>query len=327
MSSRRDLQFNVWIDPIAKVLAKLLAWLLTAVLWCGTVHAQSASDALPASDVPPVVPNKPTLPVIRFAPEADYGPFVYRDADGRIRGLSVELLDRVARHAGVSLQTLPARPLAEILAGAQRGEVDLITSLRPTPERAAFLGFTRPYVQVDAIAVGRVGGPEPDLRELAGRKVAVGAGYAVERFVRGAYPQVLWQSVADDRIGLEQLRAGQVDAVVADVASVHFIVTRQGWTALVLGRPVGFSYPLSFAWRRDLPALGTALEAGLAALTPEERSEVLARWLPAEAQSARDDRRQPLLIGAVVALLLGVVVVMLARGRRRRRLRPGEDRA
>ncbi|RZS58359.1 transporter substrate-binding domain-containing protein [Sphaerotilus mobilis] len=270
------------------------------------------------ADVPAVVPGTPALPVVRFAPEADYGPFVYRDADGRIRGLSVDLLDQVARHAGVSMQTLPARPLAEILAGAQRGEVDLITSLRPTPERAAYLGFTRPYVQVDAIAVGRAGTPGPDLRDLSGRKVAVGAGYAVEHFVRQAYPQVVWQGVADDRVGLALLRAGQVDAAVADVASVHFIVTQQGWPALALGRPVGFSYPLSFAWRKDLPELGAALEAGLAALTPDERAVVLQRWLPAEALAVIDDRRLPLLAVGVAALLAGAVTVLLARRRRAR---------
>jgi ABC-type amino acid transport substrate-binding protein len=278
-----------------------------------------AASPTPAASTPVtrVVANEPALPVVRFAPEADYGPFVYRDAEGRIRGLSVDLLNRVVRHAGVAMQTLPARPLAEILDGARRGEVDLITSLRPTPERAEFLGFTRPYVQVDAIVVGRSGTPPPDLRELAGRQVAVGAGYAVEGHVRAAHPGVRWRPVADDRAGLELLRAGEVDAVVADVASVHFIVGQQGWPALSLGRPVGFSYPLSFAWRKDLPALGAALEAGLSALTPDERSEVLRRWIPAEALDPVDDRRLPLLLAGAAALALGLAVVLLSRWRRR----------
>ncbi|MEY2655408.1 MAG: hypothetical protein RLZZ524_2436 [Pseudomonadota bacterium] len=318
MLSRPGLPYLVWIDLSWRGLHHLGAARVAAGAALAALLLLIVSGAARAKDVPAVLTQTPVMPVIRFAPEADYGPFVYRDADGRIRGLSVELLDRVARHAGLSLQTLPARPLAEILADAQRGEVDLITSLRPTPERAGFLGFTRPYVQVDAIAVGRPGGPLPDLRELSGRRVAVGAGYAVERFVREAYPRVVWQSVADDRIGLERLRAGEVDAVVADVASVHFIVTGQGWPALVLGRPVGFSYPLSFAWRKDLPALGEALEAGLGALTPDERNEVLARWLPPEALAARDDRRLPLLIGGALALLLGAAAVLGARLRARR---------
>jgi ABC-type amino acid transport substrate-binding protein len=318
MSSRAVLRHiaGPWIARAALVLAggPLSSWALSAT-------PASASSSVAVSPVASVVPVRPALAAVRFAPESDYGPFVYRDADGRIRGLSVDLLERVALHAGLSLQVLPARPLAEILAGARRGEVDLITSLRPTPERAEFLGFTRPYVQVDAIVVGRPGAPKPVLEDLAGRTVAVGAGYAVEGFVRSAYPGVRWKPVADDRSGLDLLRNGQVDAVVADVASVHFIVRREGWPAFALGRPIGFSYPLSFAWRKDLPALGDALEAGLSALTPKERTAVLARWLPPEALEADDDRRQPLLVGGAVALLLGSALVL---ARRRPRGQGGE---
>ena len=41
---------------------------------------------------------------------------------------------------------------------AQRGEVDLVSSLRPTPERAAYLAFTAPYVQVPAVRVHQMHG-------------------------------------------------------------------------------------------------------------------------------------------------------------------------
>ncbi|MDP4301586.1 transporter substrate-binding domain-containing protein [Leptothrix discophora] len=314
----------------------MLSRRVVGVIWIGLAVMvllvpsirQAAWAAGAAGTSPPVarvVPNEPVLPVVRFAPEADYGPFVYRDNEGRVRGLSVDLLNRVVRHAGISMQTLPARPLAEILEGARRGEVDLITSLRPTPERAEFLGFTRPYVQVDAIVVGRSGTQPPDLRDLAGRKVAVGAGYAVEGHVRKGHPGVRWQPVADDRAALALLRAGDVDAVVADVASVHFIVGQEGWPPLSLGRPVGFSYPLSFAWRKDLPALGAALEAGLGALTQDERAEVLRRWMPAEALDPADDRRLPLMLAGAAALVFGAGAVLLGRWRRRGRARAGGE--
>lgn len=89
-----------------------------------------AVQAAPASDPPRAV---------RFAPEADYPPFVYADRDGQIRGLSVDLLRAIAPRAGLDIQTLPPRDLADILQGVKTGEVDLVSSLRPTPERSSFL--------------------------------------------------------------------------------------------------------------------------------------------------------------------------------------------
>lgn len=92
---------------------------------------------------------------IRFAPEKDYGPFVYQTAEGRVEGLSIDILEAVKSGLDSPVLMLPAQPLAAILEAARRGEVDLISSLRPTPERSAYLAFTSPYVQVPAVLVVR----------------------------------------------------------------------------------------------------------------------------------------------------------------------------
>ena len=92
---------------------------------------------------------------IRFAPEKDYGPFVYQTADGKVVGLSIDILEALKPGLDSPVQVLPPQSLAVILEAAKRGEVDLISSLRPTPERSAYLAFTSPYVQVPAVLVVR----------------------------------------------------------------------------------------------------------------------------------------------------------------------------
>lgn len=299
----------------------LRPWLhrCTLGLWlCAGVWPVLAGAAGAAS--PPALAASPAgpLPAVRFAPEADYGPFVYRATDGHIRGLSVDMLERVAAQAGLTITTLPARPLAEHLAAAQRGELDLISSLRPTPERAAYLAFTRPYVEVPAIVVGRRGAPVPGLDDLAGQVVAVGAGYAVEGFVRQRYPKVRWLPLPDDKVALQRLQAGTVAAVVADAASVRFIIEQEGLQGLVPGPAVGFRYALSFAYRKELTALGAALERGLSELSPQERQQLLMQWLPADATTSRDERLLGWSAVAVAGLLGGLLLVLLRRARQRR---------
>ena len=255
---------------------------------------------------------------VRFAPEADYGPFVFRAEDGSIQGLSVDVLHLAARRGGLQVVTLPAAPLAANLAAARRGQVDVLTSLRPTPERAQFLDFSAPYVQVPAVVISLRVRTEPDLAALAGQAVAVGQGYAVEAHVRQRFPAVRWQAVPDDLQGLQQLRRGEVIAVVADVASASYLIQRQGWTDLRLGRPVGFDYPLSLAWRKDLPAVGAALQRGLLAITPQEREALRVRWMPAAASQVESTLARRWLIGAALALtLLGLLGWALLVRRRR----------
>lgn len=255
-------------------------------------------------------PQGPPLKV-RFAPEKDYGPFIYEDSDGVVRGLSMDMLAALAEHANLQLEMLPPRPLNEILAAAQRGEVDLISSLRPTPERAKVLGFTRAYATVPAVLVTLPTGQQPTLLDFQGRPVAVGRGYAVEAFAREKYPAVQWVSVNDDAEGLQKLRLGQVSAVVADVASVHFVADRLGLDAFKVHAGIGFEYPLSFAFLKSRPDIGERLEEGLRLLPEAQRQTLRRQWLEGRQQRGEDPRARWLIrLGTALAALavLGLAV-------------------
>lgn len=228
---------------------------------------------------------------IRFAPEKDYGPFVYEQADGSVAGLSVDILHHLAQGVGLKLHTLPAATLEEILAGARAGRVDLITSLRPTPERAAFLAFTSPYVTVPAVLVVQAQATTQRLGGLRGQKVAVGKGYAVEAEMRRRHPEVDWRAVPDDVQALRGVVAGQHAAAVVDAASLAFIQRHHGLSGLRATEQVGFDYALSFAVRKDQADLLALLDDGIRRLPARERERLMSRWL--EAPPERTPGRAP----------------------------------
>lgn len=274
------------------VFALLAGW-LSAAAAAGPVTTPAQQDWLKAQGT------------LRAAPEHDYGPFVYVDDDGQVAGLSVDLLALVQRRTGLELRWLPARPLGEQLERVKRREADLLTSLRPSPERAAFLLFTRPYVKVPAILVVRDDRPGSTLAVLEGRPVAVGAGYGVEPVVRAAYPRVRWLPVSDDLQALRAVAERRADAAVVDAASAAFVMRRHALGGLASAGEVGFEYELSFAVRADWPELRTILDAGIAAVPEAERAAVLRRWL-GPLQPGQMAGRAP------VATRLGMLLVLFA---------------
>lgn len=249
----------------------------------------------------------------RFGPEADHGPFVFQDDAGRIDGLSVEMLGLVQKHTGLRVVTLPARPLHEWLALARRGEVDLLASLRPTPERASFLLFSLPYVRVPAVLIVRAGhrmagGTDlVTLAQLQGRPVAVGAGYAVESFVRSRQPGIEWTAVPDDVVALRGVADGHFEAAVVDAASASFIARRHRIAGLVAAGPVGFEYTLSFAVHKSRPELQAAIDAGIRAIPAGERAAVVERWL-----APLDAPLRPWWAGQVGRVAVGLLLLGLA---------------
>lgn len=261
---------------------------------------------------------------VRFGPERDYGPFVYQQADGRLDGLSVEMLRLVQQRTGMALLEQPAAPLHELLAAARARQLDLLSSLRPTPERAQFLRFTQPYVSVPAVLVRRAGDVVRTLPELAGVPVAVGRGYAAEAVMRQRHPAVRWVPVSDDGQALAALLRGEVQAVVADAASVAFVMRTRGLQGLRLDAPVGFEYTLSFAVRDDWPELVEIINRAIQHIGPRERQRVLERWLATAAAPPPPPGRALRALGWGLGLL--ALSLVLAAGlwlrRRRRAARP-----
>lgn len=241
---------------------------------------------------------------VRFAPEKDYGPFVYETADGQVQGLSIDMLEAIKPLVSARFVVLPAQPLHLILEATRRGEVDLISSLRPTPERAAFLAFTAPYVQVPAVLVVRQSVSPAHLKDLDGQRVAVGRGYAVESFVRQNHARVDWQTVPDDLTGLQGLMQGQYQGLVADMASVSHAIRTHQIKGVQVAQAIGFDYPLSFAYRKELVALGQQLDAALLKLDPQTRQTIIDRWIDAQALTFEDPKRTVLRwIGLGLAVL------------------------
>ncbi|MBE9608451.1 transporter substrate-binding domain-containing protein [Chitinilyticum piscinae] len=253
---------------------------------------------------------------VRFAPEQNYGPFIYASESGQVQGLSYELLLALLPDAELELELQPPAPLDTILQRAEAGQVDLISSLRPTPERARFLGFTRPYVSIPAVLLM----PEQTsstLDKLARQPVAVGRGYAVEAFVRERYPAVQWQAVSDDRAGMRLLQEGKVRGVVIDLASAIFTGDTIAYRDWRVAQQIGFDYQLSFAYPLSRPDIGERLDRALRQFDDTRRQAILARWLSRSGAPAQNMQRQ-ILTGAGLGLLAGAIVLLLRQHFRRR---------
>ncbi|UXH77189.1 ATP-binding protein [Roseateles amylovorans] len=249
-------------------------------------------------------------PVLRVGGSAMYGPFSYQDDDGRITGLSVDYARRLSELSGLRFEFQPPQTFAENLADLAEGELDLLMSLRETPERAQTLGFTRPYIQVPAVLLRRAGDDSGPLRP--GEPVAVARGYAVAEFLRERYATNPLQVEADDRAVLRRLAGGEVSAAVVDLAGATYLMRRDGIGNLRVVDDIGYAYALGIGYRRDWPMLGRILDKALLRIGEGERQAIADRWITQDTEAMRWQRRALWAVGlALAAVVLGLAVVLL----------------
>lgn len=71
----------------------------------------------------------------------DYPPLHWYDGSV-LRGASVQLAQKIFADMGVPVELRYVGPFPRLMANAQRGRIDVVTTLKRTPERDAFLTFT-----------------------------------------------------------------------------------------------------------------------------------------------------------------------------------------
>ncbi len=293
---------------LLRVCAVLAIVLSAAVLWLSSAtqgHADPRDWLTPEERA--WVLQHPTL---RVGGSAMYGPFSYQDDEGRITGLSVDYAQRLSELTGLRFDFQPPQTFAGNLAALSGGELDLMMSLRETPERAQTLGFTRPYVQVPAVLLRRAGDDRGPLRP--GEPVAVARGYVVAEFLRERYATNPLQLDIDDRTVLRRLASGEVGAAVMDLAGATYLMRRDGIGNLRVVDDIGYAYALGIGYRRDWPMLGRILDKALLRISDGERQAIADRWITQDTEAHRWQRRALWAFGlALAAVLLGLGVMLL----------------
>lgn len=251
--------------------------LLVALAWIG--FAQYRSNAF----VSLTLEEKQWLaehPVIRVAPETTYAPFSFVDANGAHQGISADYLNLLEEKLGIRFELQPPDDLPVNLSRAAQHEVDVLTSVKKTRERARILAFTKPYISVAGVIVVRDGHPlglSP--QDLKGARVAIGMGTAIQGYMEKEFPDLDYVPLPNDKDCLEAVAFQKVDAAVLDLASASWHVKSEGLTNLKVGGDTGFTYSLSLGVRKDWPVLKGILDKGLAAISSGEHNEIRSRWM------------------------------------------------
>jgi len=198
--------------------------------------------------------------------EIDYPPFSIVNQDGKADGFSVELL-RAAFAAMDREVTFRTGPWPEVRGWLERGEIQALPLVGRTPEREALFDFTVPYMTLHgAIVVRNDETGIRDLKDLRGRRVAVMKGDNAEEFLRRVERGIDIHTTPTFEIALQELAAGQYDAVVIQRLVALRLIQKTGLTDLrVIDKPIeGFAQAFCFAVREGDRKTLALLNEGLA---------------------------------------------------------------
>lgn len=214
--------------------------------------------------------------------------------DGQPTGLSADYL-RALVGSNVVIESKVFPDMPQLLAAACAGNVDLVMSLARTPERERCFSFSAPYFRASAsVVVRRDGNVYTSAAQLAGARLAVEKGFALERSLRERFPRAQLATFASTHAALQAVAQGDADAYLGFTPVVQYALATGEFRGLqVAFEEGGRIADLRFAVPRSRVALRDQIDRALASMSPADDTAIRARWLSSsfDAQAVSTARR------------------------------------
>ncbi|MFZ5535937.1 MAG: diguanylate cyclase [Pseudomonadota bacterium] len=245
---------------------------------------------------------------VRLCVDPDWKPFEFIDAMGRHQGMAADLWRLMSERTGIEMRLVPTRTWQESLELAQRRECDVFTLAMATPERQAYMNFTRPYLRYPFVIATRSEAPMiRSIEEVLDKPLAAVRGYAYTELLKARHPGIHFMEVDNLAEGLERVRDGRAYGMIDSLATISNAIQLQRLHELKVAGRLADHWELAIGVRNDRPEWLPIFEAAIGTLTPEDYRAAENHWLAAWVEQPADER----LIRALAALAILAVLALL----------------
>ncbi len=241
--------------------------------------------------------------------DPDWVPFESVNARGEHEGIAADLLRLVSERTGVVFRLVPTRDWDESLVASKEGRCQALSFLNKTPAREEWLLFTEPIFNDSNVFITREEHAFiDDPASLTGESIVFPSGTAMEERVRSEYPNLRVLTTASEREALDMVQDRKADMTMRSLIIAAYTIKKEGLFNLkIAGRLPNYANNLRIGVVKDAPELRDVLDAGVAAITPQERGQIVNRHVSINVQTGTD-MALVVKLGLVFACVIGLAL-------------------
>lgn len=226
-------------------------------------------------------PRPGPLPTVTIGVVADHEPYSWVE-NGRVVGFSIDVLDEIARQAGLRFE-YRAGSWPELYPAFLRGEIDAIDGISYREERSSQVRFTAPYHLRHTVVMHDTRRPLPPITDLAGLK-PFRVGIVRDIYFKSALVDHGIELVEYDGLPnlVRAIAFGWVDAIVGPELALGFLARKAGFNHIGVAARIPMGGLEIEDFRIGVPPraadLHARLAAAVAAIVPGRLAELEHRW-------------------------------------------------
>lgn len=213
-------------------------------------------------------------PSVALALEDNRPPYIFIEG-GKPQGLAYEYIELIAKKTGLKIRPVQTGSFPESIEALRSGRVDIMTTIRPTPESAEFMGFSPPFAYQGGVFAFRI-------NTLPRSPLTTGLlkGSAAKQYLISRFPDMNLIETADDEESISLLQKGLLDGVVTDEGTLNYFNHKSN--THTRSAIINFDYPYSFAYRRENTTLGSIMAKAVNSISMADRERLNQKWLKEE---------------------------------------------
>lgn len=214
-------------------------------------------------------------PVLKLGLDPLWEPIEFIDGKGEYRGISSAFMQQLAGKLGVSLEFDPKLGWSDVLELVKKGKVDVLPALNPSPKRAQFLNFTKPYLHFPFMIITRKDAPMiTGMEDVGSWNIAVEHDYVTREYLERDYPDLHQLHTGSTAEALRAVATGKADAYVGNMTMASYMIDKLGLGNLKVAAPAPYSNDIAIGVRKDWPELVKILDKALATIGDDERRAI-----------------------------------------------------
>jgi len=217
---------------------------------------------------------------VRLGIDPAWPPFEFYTKEHGYSGLASEYIKKIEKRLNIAMQPQTGLTWQQALDKGRQKEIDLFPCITPSPKRAQFLNFTKPYLSFPMVIAAGTNFPFiSGLEDLEGKTIAVVAGYVSQEILQKDFRNLKLSPVDSVTEGLERISQDTADVFVGNLASITYCTRQTGLTNIKISAVTPYKFELAMGGRKDWPQLVSILDKVIANMPQSEKNKIRDDWV------------------------------------------------
>ncbi len=221
--------------------------------------------------------------IVKVGGGPDWAPFDFVNKNGTYTGISNDYLKLISKKTGLKFHVIVDQ-WSHNLKKIKDSQIDMLHAVYYTKERAEYMDFARPYLDMLDYFFIRDDLNVKTMEELNGKTVAIPKGYAHIKLLHDEFPQLKILEVNTFSDAIDAVLEKRADILFDTYAALTYVLKQQGISTIIpfksyRGKNI---IRLYMATAKNKPILLSILNKALQTITNKEAEAIHNKWLGVE---------------------------------------------